>query len=135
MNRFPLCAVEKSLSFVIESQTISCPIKAHDTRYIQNDRGVGVGGGRRLHLTYCPAGGCLHLQISLERCCAPSGRLCLTLSFRKSSALSNRNVESAALWSPCRCVGHVSPLRSELEASLRSFGDIGACDLHCFPEL
>lgn len=39
MNRFPLCAVEKSLSFVIESQTIPCPIKAHDTRYIWNDGG------------------------------------------------------------------------------------------------
>lgn len=44
MNQIPLCAVEKSLSFVKESQTISCPIKAHDTQYIRNDEG---GGGVR----------------------------------------------------------------------------------------
>lgn len=41
MNQFPLCAVEKSLSFVKESQTISCPIKAHDTQYILNHGGGG----------------------------------------------------------------------------------------------
>lgn len=36
MNQFPLCAAKKSLSFVIGSQTISCPIKVRVIQYIFN---------------------------------------------------------------------------------------------------
>lgn len=36
MNQFPLCAAEKSLSFVIGSQTISCPIKVRVIHYVLN---------------------------------------------------------------------------------------------------
>lgn len=35
MNQFPLCAAEKSLSFVIGSQTISCPIKVRVIQYLE----------------------------------------------------------------------------------------------------
>lgn len=97
MNQFPLCAAEKSLSFVIGSRTISCPIKVCVVQYILNVRESAWRGKKSF--SYYPAGGCLHLhgnnvkiegrhdcyfkQISMERRSALSGRLC----FRKSSDL------------------------------------------------
>lgn len=95
MNQFPLCAAEKSLSFVIGSQTISCPIKVRVIQYILN---VKKQHGWKKSFAYYPAG-CLRLhgnnlkiegrhdcyfkQISMERRSALSGRLC----FRRSSDL------------------------------------------------
>lgn len=35
MNQFPLCAAEKSLSFVIASQIISCLIKVRVIQYLE----------------------------------------------------------------------------------------------------
>lgn len=46
MNQFPLCAAEKSLSFVIRSQTISCPIKVHVIQYLEC-QGTAVEGGKK----------------------------------------------------------------------------------------
>lgn len=93
MNQFPLCAAEKSLSFVIGSQTISCPIKVRVIHYVLNvkEQRGGREKKKRKILAYYPAGGCLHLQgnnvktedrhdchfkqLSMERCSAVSGRL------------------------------------------------------------
>lgn len=49
MNQFPLCAAEKSLSFVIGSQTISCPIKVRVIHYVLNvkEQRGGGGGGKK----------------------------------------------------------------------------------------
>lgn len=47
MNQFPLCAAEKSLSFVIGSQTISCPIKVRVIHYVLNVKEQRGGGGKK----------------------------------------------------------------------------------------
>lgn len=106
MNQFLLCVVEKSLSFVIGSQTISCPIKVRVIQYILNVKeqcggekkkkkscllssrwvlGVGVhlhGNNVKIEDRH----DCYFKQISKERCSALSGRLC----FRESSDLFSR---------------------------------------------
>lgn len=93
MNQFPLCAAEKSLSFVIGEPDNLMPHKGSCHPLCLERQGTAWRGEKKKEgkiLAYYPAGGCLHLQgnnvktedrhdchfkqISMERCSALSGR-------------------------------------------------------------
>lgn len=120
MNQFPLSVAEKSLSFVIESQTISCPIKARVTQYISNVK-EQCGGGRKKRNYVSP----IIQQVGVYISRFPRKDALLWVGGCAWHYLSEKApiypAKCIKLSSPCNCVGHVSTLRSWVESSLRFF--------------
>lgn len=120
MNQFPLSVAEKSLSFVIESQTISCPIKARVTQYISNVK-EQCGGGEKKRNYVSP----IIQQVGVYISRFPRKDALLWVGGCAWHYLSEKApiypAKCIKLSSPCNCVGHVSSLRSWVESSLRFF--------------